>query len=156
MYYTGFEAVPIRYVLVRDITGKFKTQALLLTDLTVVPEQILEWFARRWQLEVTFAEVRHLGVESQRQWSARTTSALFGLFSLIALCAEALSRQNKLGLRRAKWYEKEVATFSDTIAAVRRIIWSAESFQTSCLETEMIKVPGLLLEQLTETLCYAA
>ena len=48
--------------------------------------QILEWFVLRWQLEVTFQEVRaHLGVETQRQWSdqaiARTTPILMGLFS---------------------------------------------------------------------------
>ena len=54
------------------------TQALLCTDLTVSPSQIVTWFARRWQLEVTFREVHvHLGVETQRQWSdlaiARTT-----------------------------------------------------------------------------------
>ena len=35
---------------------------------TVAPEQIPAWFVRRWQLEGTFAEVRHhLGVETQRQ-----------------------------------------------------------------------------------------
>lgn len=112
-------------------------------------------------MEVTFAEVRrHLGVETQRQWSdkaiARTTPALFGLFSVIALCAAELARENKLGLRRAAWYEKESATFADAIASVRRSIWSQESFQTSCLETEMIKIPRPLFERLTETLCYAA
>ena len=41
----------------------------------------------RWQLEVTFQEVRtHLGVETQRQWSdlaiTRTTPVLLGLFFL--------------------------------------------------------------------------
>jgi hypothetical protein len=45
-----------------------------------------------WSIEVTFAEVRrHRGVESQRRWSdlaiCRTTSALFGLFSLVTLWA---------------------------------------------------------------------
>jgi hypothetical protein len=45
-----------------------------------------------WSIEVTFAEVRrHRGVESQRRWSdlaiSRTTSALFGLFSLVTLWA---------------------------------------------------------------------
>ena len=45
--------------------------------------QIVEWFVMRWQVEVTFHEVRtHLGVETQRQWSdlaiARTTPGLAG------------------------------------------------------------------------------
>ena len=58
------------------------------------PTQILEWFVLRWQLEVTFHEVRtHLGVETQRQWSdlaiARTTPALLGLFSWTTLAAHA-------------------------------------------------------------------
>src|SRR5215212_10788956 len=82
--------VPIRYVLVRDCKNEFHPQAFLCTDLTADPLDILRWFTRRWCMEVTFAEVRrHLGVETQRQWSdqaiARTIPALLGLFSLVAL-----------------------------------------------------------------------
>ena len=160
-FHIGKEAVPIRYVLIKDPQGKFKTQALLSTDLAAEPKRILKWFMRRWQIEVTFAESRrHLGVETHRQWSdkaiAGTTPALFGLFSLIALCAEKLWRENKLVLQTAAWYEKETVTFSDAIAAVRRLIWSQESFQTSVLGADMIKIPRPLFERLTETLCYAA
>src|SRR4051794_6953411 len=59
------------------------------------PERILSWFVLRWKLEVTFQEVRrHLGVETQRQWSdlaiRRTTPALLGLFSLVTLWAGEL------------------------------------------------------------------
>ena len=59
---------------------------MLCTDPAADPTQILEWFVLRWQLEVTFQEVRtHLGVETQRQWSdlaiARTTPVLLGLFA---------------------------------------------------------------------------
>src|SRR5262249_54190516 len=80
-YHTGLRPVPIRWVLVRDPLGQFATQAVLCTDLTADPLQIVSWFTLRWQLEVTFREVRaHLGVETQRQWSdraiARTTPVL--------------------------------------------------------------------------------
>lgn len=62
--------MPIRWVLIRDPLGKFATQALLCTDQEADPVQVLLWFARRWQMEVTFHEVRaHVGVETQRQWS---------------------------------------------------------------------------------------
>jgi hypothetical protein len=62
--------VPIRYVLIRDPLGKLAPQALLCTDLSADPVQIVSWFVLRWQLETTFQEVRtHLGVETQRQWS---------------------------------------------------------------------------------------
>jgi hypothetical protein len=65
-YKTGMPAVPIRWVLIKDPKGKFETQALLCTDLTVTPVQILQWFRWRWQVEVTFEEARaHLGVETR-------------------------------------------------------------------------------------------
>jgi hypothetical protein len=88
-YSTGLPAVPVRWVLIRDPQGEFKTQALLCTDLEADPEEILSWFVMRWQLEVTFQEVRrHLGFETQRQWSElairRTTPALLGLFSVVS------------------------------------------------------------------------
>lgn len=38
--------------------GKFKPQALLSTNQNYEPLLILEWFVRRWQVEVTFEEVR--------------------------------------------------------------------------------------------------
>jgi hypothetical protein len=81
--------VAIRYVLVRDPQGELDPQAFLCTDLDADPSDILRWFIRRWSIEVTFAEVRrHLGVETQRQWSdpavARTTPVLLGLFSTAA------------------------------------------------------------------------
>jgi len=91
-YSTGLPVVPIRWVVVRDPQGEFATQALLCTDLGARPEQILRWFVLRWQMETTFQEARrHLGVETQRQWSElairRTTPALLGLFSLVTLLA---------------------------------------------------------------------
>jgi hypothetical protein len=160
-YHTGLPAVPLRWVLIRDPQKKFSTQALLSTKLEAEPCQILEWFVRRWQMEVTFAEVRaHLGVETQRQWSdlaiARTTPCLLGLHSLISVLAARLLKRGKLPARRAAWYAKQSATFSDTIAFVRRFLWSHQHLQMLETTADMIKVPRSLLERLTETLCYAA
>ena len=89
-YRSGKPPVLIRWVLIRDPQGTFTPQALLCTDPAADQAQILEWFVLRWQLEVTFQEVRtHLGVETQRQWSdlaiARTTPILLGLFSWATL-----------------------------------------------------------------------
>jgi hypothetical protein len=89
-YTNGQPPLPIRWVLVRDPKKIFKTQALLCTDLSISPEQIVHWFVRRWQVEVTFHEVcPHLGVETQRQWVdlsiLRITPALQHCFPLL-LC----------------------------------------------------------------------
>ena len=60
--------MPIRWVLVRDPAGKLESKAYLSTDLALNSIEILRFFVPRWQVEVTFAEVRrHLGVETQRQ-----------------------------------------------------------------------------------------
>jgi hypothetical protein len=66
-YHAGLSVVPLRWVLVRDPDGKLEPKAYLCTDLELTAVEILRFFVRRWQVEVTFAEVRrHLGVESQR------------------------------------------------------------------------------------------
>jgi len=114
----------------------------------------VEWFIRRWQVEVTFEESRrHLGIETQRQWSdkaiGRTTPCLFGLFSFITMMAQELAKTQKLKIRSAVWYEKRVATFSDAIGCVRQQIWEQESFQTSENEWEMIKIPRSFLNTLS-------
>jgi hypothetical protein len=162
-YSTGLFAVPVRWVLIRDPEGKFKTQALLCTDLDADPEQIVRWFMMRWQLEVTFQEMRrHLGFESQRQWSdmaiRRTTPALLGLFSLVTLFAHRRMRQAAGALRQAAWYRKRHPTFSDALAMVRKELWAQEE-QTFCgspSATDTIKVPRAFVERLTDAVCYAA
>jgi hypothetical protein len=161
-YSTGLFAVPVRWVLVRDPEGGFKTQALLCTDLEADPQKVLSWFVMRWQLEVTFQEMRrHLGFETQRQWSdtaiRRTTPALLGLFSLIALIAHQWMRQASGTFRRqAAWYHKSHPTFADALAMVRKELWAGATFYGSPAQTDMIKVPRAFVEQLTEVVCYAA
>src|SRR5687767_973418 len=114
----GLPVVPIRWVLLRDPSRRFDPQALLCTDLAQEPLQILRWFTQRWQLEVTFREARdHLGVETQRQWSdqaiTRTTPCLLGLFSVVTLLANRLSRHARLRVSAAAWYSKQRPTFAD-------------------------------------------
>ena len=160
-YHTGLPPVPVRWVLIRDPHGTFDTQALLCTDLDVAPEQILAWFVQRWQMEVTFEEARrHLGVETQRQWSElairRTTPALLGLFSWVTLATHQGMSRARVRARQAAWYRKPQPTFADALASVRRELWAQAAFRLSASEPDMVKVPRTFIERLTETLCYAA
>jgi len=161
-YSTGLFAVPVRWVLVRDPRGEFKTQALLCTDLGADPKKILWWFVRRWQLEVTFQEMcRHLGFETQRQWSemaiGRTTPALLGLYSIVTLFAHQRMRQATSALRRqAAWYHKRHPTFADALAMVRKELWASATFYGSPAQTDTVKVPRAFVERLTDAVCYAA
>lgn len=160
-YHGGLPVVPLRWVLVRDPAGPFRPQAFLCTDETVEAAQILQWFVSRWRLEVTFEETRrHLGVETQRQWTdlaiARTTPALMGSFSLVTLWAGDLFSQTTSMPRQASWYRKSTLTFSDALATVRLRLWWPEGFATCRSPNERVEVPRALLERLTDTLCYAA
>ncbi len=160
-YSTGLFAVPVRWVLVRDPQGRFKTQALLCTDLRADPEKIVSWFVMRWQLEVTFQEVRrHLGFETQRQWSElairRTTPALLGLFSLITLFAHRQMTQAVGAVRQAAWYHKRHPTFADALALVRKELWVSAAFYGSPAQSDTVKVPRAYVERLTDAVCYAA
>ena len=135
-YHSGMPPVLIRWVLIRDPKKKFQSQALLCTDLNISSEQIVTWFVRRWQVEVTFHEVRtHLGVETQRQWAdlaiLRITPALLGLFSLVTLLADVHARHKKLCIQRTAWYDKKLPTFSDALATVKQEFWVKLFFRTS-------------------------
>ena len=159
--HSGMPVVPIRWVLLRDPQGRFDPQALLCTDPAGDPLQIVTWFVQRWQVEVTFREVRdHLGVESQRQWSdlaiARTTPCLLGLFSLVTLLAAQLNPEARLAAVTAAWYRKKHPTFSDTLAAVRREVWREQGFLTSRHAPEMRKLSPDLRDGITYALCHAA
>jgi hypothetical protein len=158
-FHSGLPPLSIRWVLIRDPKGSFKSQALLCTDLTANPEQIVKWFVMRWQLEVTFHEVRdHLGVETQRQWSdwaiLRTTPALLGLLSLVTLLANTHAIKGKIPIRQAAWYSKPLPTFSDALALVRQELWQQRYFQLSHKQHNIRKVQPVLLDYLQNAAFY--
>ena len=160
-YHGGKPIVPLRWVLVRDPLHKLDPRAFLCTDQNATPAQILDWFVKRWQIEVTFEEARaHLGMETQRQWSAkaiaRSTPIILALYSMVALLAKELLDQQVIVIRQAAWYRKDCATFSDTIALVRRYLWHSETLWISEKPPDMIKIPRPMFDCLIDTLGYAA
>jgi DDE superfamily endonuclease len=160
-YHAGLPPVTLRWLLIRDPQEGFEAQALVTTNLTHPPQQMVEWFVRRWRMEVTFEEARaHLGIETQRQWNdwaiGRTTPALYGLYSLVVLMAHEIFQTEGHVLRTAAWYVKERPTFSDALAVIRRELWRTCHFSMSAFAAEMVKIPRSLFERLTDTVCYAA
>jgi hypothetical protein len=171
LWYTpGQDPVPIRWVLVRydEINKRTSKVTIHVTsffcsdvgDATLLPEQIIGFYVSRWNIEVTFEEIRaHLGLETQRHWSVRaierTTPCLFGLFSLVVLMAQRLHPQT-LPLQKCGWYSKEEATFSDVLAAVRWHLWSARNNMPSPETGQIILIPTDLWRQVQQVLAYAA
>lgn len=130
--------VHIKWVLLKDPEGKLEPVLLACTDTELSDEKIISLFVRRWRIEVTFAEVRrHLGVESQRQWSdlaiERSTPSLMALFSVVCLMTNTLHKQCPIKPNSTAWYKKEGVTFADVHAAVRMEIFSKAKLSTSHL-----------------------
>lgn len=152
--HTG-ESVPVQWVLVVDPEGKLAPTLLSCTDLDTEAIDIVRYFVRRWRVEVTFAEVRrHLGVETQRQWSdlaiERSTPLLMGLKSVVCLLALPLFEAGKINIQATAWYAKKAYTFSDILSAVRQQIWACSKFSTSLEkgEVENLKARIRYLEDL--------
>ncbi|MBA3238154.1 MAG: hypothetical protein H0T62_07400 [Parachlamydiaceae bacterium] len=86
-------------------------------------------FIARWPIETTFEEARrHLGMETQRQWSdkavERETPCILASFSIISLIALEFQKINgdEISIQTSAWYKKTLITFSDILAYVRRHI----------------------------------
>ncbi len=162
LWYSAGTAVPIRWVLVRPAGAPQATpHAFLSTDLALEAAAIVTTYAQRWALEVTFAQVRaHLGVETQRQWSAlaiaRTTPLLLGLFSLVTLLANRLHARGLLRAQACAWYQKQAPTFGDALATVRRYLWAETIFDNSPKDTVLLKIPRHQLHIWQEALAWAA
>jgi len=134
------EMVQVKWVLLKDTEGKNEPLLLASTDFQMETKDIVSFFVRRWRVEVTFAEVRrHLGVETQRQWTdlaiERTTPCLMALFSIVCLFTNQLHKDKKIEPAQTAWYKKKKVTFSDVLARVRLQI----------LQTEQPKQPKELL-----------
>lgn len=120
--------VRVKWVLIKDPEEKLEPVLLACTHTELSAHNIVSFFVRRWRVEVTFAEVRrHLGVESQRQWSdlaiERSTPCLMALMSIVCLMANQLHHNFQIQPKATAWYRKTDITFSDVLSAVRIEIW---------------------------------
>ena len=157
-YHSGLPPVPIRWLLVKEPNGRFPPQALLSTDPTITPQQMLTFFIQRWTVETTFEEARaHLGMETQRQWNdqaiARSTPLVLALFALVTLLAHTLNEKTACRVRQTAWYRKTKPTFSDALAWVRKHIW--HHFSTSIPHPDRQKPTARIVERLIDIVSYA-
>lgn len=160
-YKSNDPLVPLRWVLLQDPTGRIAPKALLCTDQEFSAQSVIDYFIRRWTVEVTFEEVRrHLGIESQRQWSdlaiARTTPILMGLFSIVTLWTDKLQEQKNIEAKQSAWYQKQHPTFSDALALVREQLWNKQQFLTSQSEAKVIYLNQPLIRHLCAMMSRAA
>lgn len=127
-YGYGIRPVPIKWILIRNLK---EPAVLFSTNINISSTDIIEKFIGRWQLEVTFEEARrHLGMETQRQWSDQAidkiTPCILASYSIINLIAFELKEE--IPIQTTSWYKKTQATFSDILTHVREKILQQHYF----------------------------
>jgi hypothetical protein len=158
----GLPVTPLGWILIRDPPQPFRPPALLSTDLEVAPEQAVPWFVLRWQRATTLAEGRaQLRVESHRPWSELAIARTNAWFVRTVLAGyrmghRASSAWHKLQARLSAWHRRPQLICSDTIAAVRQQLWTGSLFAWLPPSQNPVETSRLLLQHLTEALCYAA
>ena len=127
LWYTVLRAAPMRYVVVRDPSGRRKDAAFCCTDLGVSVAFLLETYAKRWTLEVTFWLLKGwLGFEdpqNQTERAVRRTAPFAGLvFALIVLWYATELQAGRAAMWLARpWYRRKAApSFADVLTTLRQ------------------------------------
>ena len=116
----------MRIVAVEPLTGGRKQQTFYSTCHEATAWDVLQWYAMRWSIEVTFHDSKmHLGFEEPQSWSRkavqRTAPVAMLLYSLIVIWfVQHGYREYRPAVR--PWYkQKRHPTFTDMLATLRRV-----------------------------------
>lgn len=160
LWYGVLGAETVKVVMVRDPGQDGYGIAIVSTDLGATDTALIERYARRWSIEVTFEEGKELaGVADARN---RTKNAVertvpFGFYSmsiLVAWFAAAGIDHNAIVTARrriAPWYTTKTAvSFTDILTTARRVL-TASKFRpvhTPNHQTQEIDITRLALESI--------
>jgi hypothetical protein len=130
LWYGALRDQPVRIVVVRDPSGRRRDEAFFCTDLTVDHAFILEGYARRWTIEVTFHDQKQfLGFEDPQNQTpeavARTAPLASIVYDLVLLWYAGRVQQGlATGWLARPWYRSKTApSFLDMLTAVRQESW---------------------------------
>jgi hypothetical protein len=155
-YKAGQGLVEVLWVYVHDVGGTHRDEYFFSTDLSLSAQAVIETYARRWNLETTFQEMRsYVGLETTRGWKKETVlrvaPCLFGLYSVVACLFSQLPEGYARG-KGVNWAGKEDVTFSDAMTAVRKWLWLEWVFRAAGHRDTFEKLPegfqGLILNGL--------
>jgi len=156
-YKGGAGLVPVRWVFVHDLEGSHRDEYFYTTDPGMKPDQIVSLYTGRWSIEVTFQEVRaQLGFATPRNWCGnsvlRTAPCLPGLFSVVSLILQRLTRGRNVKACQTAWHARAEATFGDAIQSIRRLLWCQTILKQALLHTVVSKLPARFLAMLLDEL----
>lgn len=132
LWYVAARGEPVRLVVVRGFPGHERDDVFVSTDPTLDAKTIIERFAERWPLEVTFHESKgKLGLEEPQNRTEkaveRTAPMALICYSLVVLWYVQTGQHLRVAqLADLPWYTSKTApAFSDMLATLRRACWLA-------------------------------
>lgn len=148
LWYAALREAPVRGVLVRDPSGKRRDDAFFCTDLSASAVFILEAYARRWCLEVTFHDTKQFWGLADPQCQAppavqRTAPLAFVVYDLVVLWfAEHARSAHTPAWPLRPWYRHKTApSFPDMLETLRRAGWQAVFSAAPCPPRRLEKSP---------------
>jgi hypothetical protein len=138
--------VEVRWVFVQDKSGTHREEYFYSTDVRMTPQDIIQTYTRRWNVETTFQEMRsYVGLETTRGWKKptvlRAAPCLFGLYSVV-VCLYLLTPAKYRDKPGVRWAGKQEVTFSDALSAVRKWLWVEWIFHTAGQRESFENLPG--------------
>jgi hypothetical protein len=130
LWYVAAGSELVRLVVVRGFPGHERDDVFVSTDPTLSPQTIIERFAERWPLEVTFHDSKgKLGFEDPQNRTERaverTAPMALWSYSLVVIWYVSKGQHTRAArLSAMPWYtSKSAPTFGDMLAALRRASW---------------------------------
>lgn len=128
-WYATAGAQAVQVVLVHDLAGKWRDEALVCTDVTLSAAEVITGYCRRWSVEVAFCDAKQmLGLHDPQVWcaaSVQRAAPMAWFVGTLVVCWYALAGQRgDQAQRHRPWYKhKPTPTFADMLAACRLQLW---------------------------------
>lgn len=130
LWYVASGGERMRLVVVRGFPGHEKDDVFVSTDTKLSPRYVIEAYAKRWSVEVTFHEAKSkLGFEDPRNRTERAVErtapvALISHTLVVLWYVKHGQHCRAARLPSLPWYtQKAGTTFSDMLATLRRASW---------------------------------
>jgi hypothetical protein len=129
LWYTGAGTEPVSVVLVRDVAGVWRDEALLVTSADATAEFVIAGYCRRWSIEVVFRESKQLlGLHDPQVRTTRSVERAHPMCwfvtALTVLWYATAGQHGPQVQRHRPWYTRKVTpTFADMLGALRLAHW---------------------------------
>jgi DDE superfamily endonuclease len=129
LWYQTAKSRPLLLVIVRDPKGHQSDDFFLSTDLALLPADVASSYSDRWAIEDTHRHLKqHLGIRNPQSWVKLGPERIVCLAGWLysAIWHWYLTNVDLPLWPERPWYRsKQVPSFADALASLRRQSWSA-------------------------------